>query len=152
MKRGRKPKPSAVRVLEGNPGHRPINASEPVCTGKAVRPKWLVGEGKKFWDNYAGEAEAMGILTAVDGPLFAAMAEHWGEYVRACRATKRTGFKAHNKHDQISPLLTWKKQALATYLVLATEFGFTPSARCRLSLPVRSEEDDKDKEFLGANN
>lgn len=28
--RGRKPKPTALKLLEGNPGKRPINANEPI--------------------------------------------------------------------------------------------------------------------------
>ena len=35
--RGRKPKPTAVKVLEGNPGKRPLNMYEPVPTRYCVR-------------------------------------------------------------------------------------------------------------------
>ena len=28
--RGRKPKPTALKVLEGNPGKRPLNENEPI--------------------------------------------------------------------------------------------------------------------------
>ena len=28
--RGRKPKPTALKILEGNPGKRPINENEPI--------------------------------------------------------------------------------------------------------------------------
>ena len=43
--RGRKPKPTAVKVLEGNPGKRSLNTAEPK---KAPRcPSWLEDEAKK---------------------------------------------------------------------------------------------------------
>ena len=34
--RGRKPKPTALKVLEGNPGKRPLNLFEPTPEGKMV--------------------------------------------------------------------------------------------------------------------
>ena len=40
--RGRKPKPTAIKELEGNPGKRPLNANEPKPERKAPRcPGWL---------------------------------------------------------------------------------------------------------------
>lgn len=41
--RGRKPKPTAMKELEGNPGKHPLNTSEPKPNKKAPAcPKWLV--------------------------------------------------------------------------------------------------------------
>ena len=46
--RGRKPTPTAIKVLEGNPGKRPLNANEPKPKKKAPRcPSWLEDEAKK---------------------------------------------------------------------------------------------------------
>lgn len=46
--RGRKPKPTAVKVLEGNPGKRSLNTREPQPEKKAPRcPSWLEDEAKK---------------------------------------------------------------------------------------------------------
>ena len=46
--RGRKPKPTAVKVLEGNPGKRSLNTGEPKPDKKAPRcPAWLEDEAKE---------------------------------------------------------------------------------------------------------
>jgi len=46
--RGRKPKPTAVKVLEGNPGKRSLNTAEPKPEKKAPRcPSWLEDEAKE---------------------------------------------------------------------------------------------------------
>ena len=46
--RGRKPKPTAIKELEGNPGGRPLNPNEPRPDKKAPRcPSWLEEEAKK---------------------------------------------------------------------------------------------------------
>ena len=46
--RGRKPKPTALKVLEGNPGKRPLNDHEPIPPkGELKCPSWLLPEAKK---------------------------------------------------------------------------------------------------------
>ena len=47
---GRKPKPTALKKLEGNPGKRKLNTKEPV-PGKGMSdcPKWLLPEAKEEW-------------------------------------------------------------------------------------------------------
>ena len=52
--RGRKPTPTAIRELEGNPGKRPLNTREPHPERKAPAcPKWLEPEAKKEWRRLA---------------------------------------------------------------------------------------------------
>lgn len=46
--RGRKPTPTAIKELEGNPGKRPLNTKEPKPVKKAPScPKWLEPEAKR---------------------------------------------------------------------------------------------------------
>ena len=48
--RGRKPKPTAMKELEGNPGRRQLNENEPRPERRAPRcPSWLEDEAKKEW-------------------------------------------------------------------------------------------------------
>ena len=51
---GRKPKPTAVKKLEGNPGKRKLNSKEPVpAKGIPACPDWLMPEAKKEWERLA---------------------------------------------------------------------------------------------------
>ena len=55
---GRRPKPSAIKRLEGNPGKRPINMREPKPDKKAPPcPKWLDPEAKKEWRRLSKKLE-----------------------------------------------------------------------------------------------
>ncbi len=46
--RGRKPKPTAIKELEGNPGKHPLNDAEPKPVRKAPPcPKWLEPKRKR---------------------------------------------------------------------------------------------------------
>ena len=70
--RGRKPTPTAIKLLEGNPGKRPLNANEPKPEKKAPScPKWLEPEAKTEWRRLAKQMEQIGILTQVEMAAFA---------------------------------------------------------------------------------
>ena len=48
--RGRKPKPTAIKILEGNPGKRQLNKYEPSPDKLAPEcPDWLSEEAKAEW-------------------------------------------------------------------------------------------------------
>lgn len=52
--RGRKPKPTALKVLEGNPGHRPLNKKEPLPKGRLPRcPDWLEDDARRNGNAWA---------------------------------------------------------------------------------------------------
>lgn len=54
--RGRKPKPTNLKVLEGNPGKRPLPTNEVKPQKKAPRcPQWLEEDAKRNgsgWEKY----------------------------------------------------------------------------------------------------
>lgn len=63
---GRKPKPTAVKKLEGNPEKRKLNTKEPIpANGMSVCPDWLMPEAKKEWNRLAELMNQMGVLTEV---------------------------------------------------------------------------------------
>ena len=53
MGAGRKPKPTAMKELEGNPGKRKLNKKEPM-PGKGMPdcPKWLLPDAQEEWNLY----------------------------------------------------------------------------------------------------
>ncbi len=82
--RGRKPKPTAIKELEGNPGKRPLNGHEPVPPKSTIRcPNWLETEAKKEWKRLAPALEAMGVLTAVDITAFAGYCQAYARWKEA---------------------------------------------------------------------
>ncbi len=69
--RGRKPIPTALKVLEGNPEKRKLNNKEPKPDRKAPSClKWLEPETKKEWRRLSRQMEQIGILTQVDMTAF----------------------------------------------------------------------------------
>jgi phage terminase small subunit len=50
MKPGPKPKPTELKIIEGNPGKRPLNKNEPRPPRLSPQcPNWLLPEAKKEW-------------------------------------------------------------------------------------------------------
>ena len=68
--RGRKPKPTALKELEGNPGKRPLNDREPKPEKKAPPcPKWLNDDAKKEW-RHTGRLPIRTMLTGKRRKVF----------------------------------------------------------------------------------
>ena len=64
-RRGPKPTPTALKILRGNPGHRPINADEPQPKpAKSLRPPaWLDPKAARIWRELGPRLHALGLLT-----------------------------------------------------------------------------------------
>ncbi len=143
--RGRKPKPTALKVLEGNPGKRPLNDNEPKPRPIAPSPpSWLPREAKKQWKELAPALEKERLLTEVDGLAFAMLLLHWAQVAEATKILKKEGLitvderglpRKHPAHQ----ILRDHSEAFRQYMA---EFGLSPSARSRLNLPVQDEEDE----------
>lgn len=62
--RGRKPKPSHLKLVTGNPGKRAINTQEPAPERILPQPPGeLTAEARGEWDRVAGELNRLGLLT-----------------------------------------------------------------------------------------
>ena len=52
-KTGRKPKPTALKKLEGNPGKRPLNTMEPTPPNVSIHcPQYLLPDARKEWKRH----------------------------------------------------------------------------------------------------
>ena len=81
---GRKPKPTAVKKLEGNPGKRKLNTKEPVpAKGMPACPNWLLPEAKNEWERLADLMNQMGVLAEVDMAAFAAYCQSYARWKEA---------------------------------------------------------------------
>jgi phage terminase small subunit len=112
--RGRKPKPTALRLIEGKRGHRPLPKDEPTPTGKAEKPAWMADfpPVSRVWDEMAPIIEGMGLLTDADTKKFARYCTLMAEFQK-----DPDGFPT-SKHAVLS--------------TIEAEFGMSPSARARL--------------------
>ena len=133
--RGRKPTPTAIKELEGNPGKRPLNAKEPKPVKKARScPKWLEPEAKKEWRRLSKQLEQLGVLTELDMASFAAYCQAYARYKEAEEFITQHGsiVKTPSGYWQQVPQVAQAQTYSKIMLRLAEQFGLTPSARSRI--------------------
>lgn len=152
--RGRKPVPTTLKLLQGNPGRRPLNAAEPAppVTIPAC-PEFLDDVARGEWSRTATLLAEMGLLTAADRTALAAYCVAYSRWVEAEAQVKKYGtiVKSPEKGFPMkSPYLTVADQALETMRKLMVEFGLTPSSRSRIRVPAAGEDFDEFAAFLDA--
>jgi P27 family predicted phage terminase small subunit len=80
--RGRKPTNTAIKLVTGNPGHRPLPEDEPLFQSKIPPcPLALDKIGKKTWDEKAKLLYDAGVLTEGDGETLAIYCRIWSQIV-----------------------------------------------------------------------
>lgn len=158
--RGRKPKPTVLKLIEGNPGKRRLPAHEPkpLPAGQVEPPAWLGADARSEWERVAPELDRMGLLSVVDLTLLAAYCQQVGRMLQAERELaehiRRTGSqmvvhtnKAGAQNMVPHPAIKIARETAALAKAMATEFGFTPSSRARLSAGAK-DATDPFEEFL----
>ena len=93
-KGGQRPKPTAMRILEGDRGHgrRPLNRNEPVPPQENIKcPDWLMDDAKEEWDRLAPSLMAMGVLTDHDIEAFASYCQAYARWREAEEMLSRHG-------------------------------------------------------------
>lgn len=155
MTRGRKPKPTTLKLLAGNPGHRPLNNSEPVAPeGIPECPDFLDDEAKAEWSRVCDDLQRMAVLSAVDRPAITAYCVTYSRWVEAERHVKQHGMivKSPVKGVPIpNPFLWVATSAMAELRKWLTEFGLTPSSRSRIRVGPHRQANPLDQ-FLARGN
>lgn len=133
----RRPKPTAIRRLEGNPGKRAWNHDEPVAPDVLPRcPDHLAPVAKVEWRRVARTLHAMGVLTAVDRAALAAYCQTYAKWVEAEQKMKETPplLKTPSGYVQQSPWVAIANKQLELMGRFMAELGMTPAARSRVSV------------------
>ena len=145
---GRKPKPTAVKKLEGNPGKRKLNTKEPMPgNGMPDCPKWLLPEAKEEWNRLCEKLNQMGVLTEIDRAAFAAYCQSYARWKEAEEFMTQHGtiVKSPNGYWQQVPQVAIAQTYLKIMNRFCEQFGLTPSARSRI---VTENEDDRQSDEM----
>lgn len=133
--RGRKPKPTAIKVLEGNPGKRLLNEHEPVPPKAVLKcPSWILPEAKKEWRRLAPSLESMGVLTMADLSAFTGYCQAYARWKEAEEFITKHGsiFRTPSGYVQQVPQVSIAQQNLKIMQSFCSEFGLTPACRARI--------------------
>ncbi len=149
--KGRKPKPTALKILEGNPGKRQLNNSEPTPAKKAPKcPSWLDAEAKKEWRRLTKQLDDLGLLTTVDMAAFAGYCQAYARWKEAEEFISKHGtiVKTPSGYWQQVPQVSIAQTYLKIMNKLCEQFGLTPSARSRIVSDVGRQDPTDPMELI----
>ncbi len=149
-KRGPAPKPTKLRILEGNPSKRPLNAAEPEpLAGEPRMPSDLDRFGRRVWRWAVTQLGAMQLLTQADAEALTDLCRVASVERRAWEAVKAKDltFKTLAGYIQQRPEVGVLLKSVQIKRTLLGEFGLTPASRSRIEMPGQQETDEL-MEFL----
>jgi P27 family predicted phage terminase small subunit len=138
--RGRKPKPTHLRLIEGNAGHRPLNVDEPIPEGDlALPPAWFSPAQRLVWDGVIRDAPA-GLLRRLDAGTVEVYCVAKELHSQAAQKISEFGAVVTvNGMPMRSPYVSIQNQQSAVLLKCAAELGFTPSSRTRVTVKAKKK-------------
>jgi P27 family predicted phage terminase small subunit len=131
---GRKPKPTHLRILDGNAGRRPLNDQEPVPVGDLLEPpEWMTETQKDGW-RYAIANAPLGLLKYLDRSVLVVWVVAEDVHREAALKVAEYGavIKSPTGLPMQSPYLAVMNKQAAIMMKAAAEMGFTPSSRSRV--------------------
>jgi P27 family predicted phage terminase small subunit len=150
-RQGRKPLPTSVKVLRGNPGKRPLSDGEPRPEATLpAPPSHLSAEAKREWQRLGRQLVAMGLMTKIDRAALAMYCQAWARWLEAEKALKAYGVmvKSPNGFPMQSPYLAVANKAMEQIRAMLTEFGMSPSSRTRVHVTPQVDEEDEMERFV----
>ncbi len=135
--RGRKPTATALKVIHGNPGKRPLNRHEPrPRVAVPTCPAHLNPSAKAEWKRLARQMAVLGMVTELDRGVLASYCQAYGRWVEAERRLKDTPMviKLASGVIQQSPWLAIANKQLELMHRLAAELGLSPVSRTRVAV------------------
>lgn len=142
---GRKPKPTSLKKLSGNPGKRPLNKNEahfPI-PGRMLNPPNYLDEGaRSVWTDLGKLLLNAGLFTVVDKYVFGTFCAAWSRWVKAELRRTDEGDVLTNSHGNryANPWVSVSNQEWGKMQKMWSEFGLTPAERSRLKVAIQEDE------------
>lgn len=152
---GRKPHPTARRILEGNPGGRPLPEHEPEMPQASEAfdepPAELLVDlvAAAEWRRLAPLLRKSQTTTEADRGSLLALCQQWSRYLEAHGKIAAAGMvvKSPSGYPMPNPYIGISNKALGNCVKLWAELGLTPSSRSRVSVAPLGSSMDAFAEF-----
>jgi P27 family predicted phage terminase small subunit len=153
--RGRKPKPTQLKELQGNPGKRALPKEEPrPKPGEPTRPEWLLPEAKREWTRVVAELKRLKMLTLVDRAALAGYCQAYARAVQAEKIVTKEGatYETGTGQIKVRPEMMIALREWVAVRMFCEQFGLTPSSRARLDVRDSGGDGDPFEEWLRSGN
>jgi len=134
----RRPKPTGIRLVEGNRGHRTINENEPKYEHTLPPPPPILDDvGETEWNRAGAILLGFKVLTEADYAVFAGYCFSYQEWIRLCKIIREKDVaaiiqKTPNGLMVESAISTAASKYYKQMIRGAVELGLTPSSRTKI--------------------
>lgn len=134
--------PTALKILRGNPGKRPVNSAEPThpTLDLAVPPELVDPKAQAEWSRVAAMLAARGQVTTVDRAVLIGYCLKYAQWHALELEAAKHPFivRSPSGYPMPNPALGMANKAFALLLKAAAELGITPSSRSRVHAQLES--------------
>jgi P27 family predicted phage terminase small subunit len=119
---------------------------EPEC------PSWLDDIAKAEWEHVVGVLREMNLLSVADQTALICYCNAWSRYRMAFEQVQKFGaviLSPNKKYPMPSPYQSIMERAEKDIMAWSDRFGLSPSARARLAVEPKANDDDKWKRIVG---
>ena len=138
----RPPKPTHLKLVEGNKGKRALNHQEPdpAYLNDLTAPSWLPDHAKPVWDEIAPRLRSAKVLTELDIPALEAGCIAIANYRKLTieigdNFMHRTKLGGESVSQKLIAQSMYFKQAMTIF----QQFGMSPAARTRIAIQPQGD-------------
>lgn len=151
-----RPKPTALKIAQGNPGKRKLNDLEPTPgIVDPVIPHYLSKPGRKWWAQLAPMLMRLKVLTEADHLALALLCEQAAQVDEASAIVHKSGLLIEKKildrtgkHlmsvPALNPAFRVQIECMKQLKSFLLEFGITPASRSKVTKMVQPEQLKRD--------
>ena len=143
---GRRPKPTAKKLLAGNPGKRALNKSEPdfELVLNIDCPDWMGDNGRMLWETVAPQLCKERILAATDIQNLEVYCSAYDQFRMAQADIAQNGVTVSGAMGGVikNPAATALKEATAMMASYGGMLGLDPSSRQRMMGSGKKKQSD----------
>jgi P27 family predicted phage terminase small subunit len=150
---GRRPQPTTLKILRGNPSKTRLNANEPQPARAGehfdVPPTEISDDpvATAEWVRLAPMLRKCGLVSEAEKASLLVLCQQWSRYLEAHGKVKSLGMivKKPSGIPTVNPYLAVSDRALTHCIRLWVELGLTPSGRARMSALPSAEAEPTSK-------
>ena len=139
----RNPKPTRLKIVEGNPGKRAINKQEPdpEYLNDLTPPSFLSPAAAEVWVEIAQDLRNARLLTKLDVPMLAMGCEALARYRKLNKdcVNEPSSVGSEEEKKDVWMATTIQSMSFKQAMTVFQQFGMSPAARTKIAIQPQGD-------------